>query len=361
MNFLFLNSARDWGGNEKWTRLAAHALSVDHQVSLAYRRDMVGERFAVETVKLPFVNGLDPVTIFGLTRFVRDRGINVLIPTKRKDYLLAGITARITNITNILRLGIVRRISNPYHRFVYSELAHGIIVNARPIKETLLRSAFMTRDKVRVVYNGLDLDRLSPHLTEAVDPISSTKPFPFLISGMGRVTPRKGFDFLMRGFARFITENHAPDAGLIIIGEGERLEYLQKLAPSLGIAERTIFTGFVDNPYPYLAQSDLFAMTSRNEGISNALLEAMYLHNAAITTRAGGAADIVNHGENGFLVDHGDERGLSERIAALYQDRPAIRRIARAGHETVCKKFSIDRMKAEIVDFSERTRSRKCA
>ena len=57
--------------------------------------------------------------------------------------------------------------------------------------------------------------------------------------------------------------------------------------------------------------NNVFAMTTINEGILNALLDAIYLNNAPISTRAGGAAEVITDGENGFLVPYGDEEQLT--------------------------------------------------
>ncbi len=351
MNFLFLNSARDWGGNEKWTFLASQALADEHNVCLAYRRDIVGQRFRIEKHKLPFVNAVDPYTVYRLVDLIREKKIELLIPTKRKDYVLAGLASRICGIKNVLRLGIVRSLGgNPYYNLVYNKMADGIIVNAQPIKKILLQSKFMPADQIRVIYNGLDLDKLKSHL-ESYPGIE--KPYPFLITAMGRITKRKGYDFLIPGLARFLNRSNAPNAGLVIIGDGPQRSSLQRLIQKSGLQDRVIFTGFVDNPYPYLVMSDVFVMTSVNEGISNALLEAMFLNTAVITTRSGGSTDIIHPNQNGLLLDYGDVELLSGQLTALYADSELRGCLAAAGHRTVEKTFSLTKMKDEIVEFCE--------
>ncbi len=348
MNILFLNSARGWGGNEKWTYLAAGTLSRDNRVYLAYRKEVVGSRFAIEKIKLPFLNEFDLFTILRLVSFVRKNKIELLIPTKRKDYVIAGWVAKRCGIKNILRLGIVRQMPAWYNYLVYHKLADGIIVNARPIKETLLRSGFLSEQKIRVIYNGLDVDSLDAARNA---PQKVSKPFPFLIISIGNITIRKGFENLIHGFADFLSLSGAKDAGLMIIGEGEDLPLLKEKVAALGLESRVVFTGFLENPYPYLAMGDVFVLTSENEGISNALLEAMYLKNAVITSRAGGTEDIIKNSENGFLVETNDRKELANYLHSLYRDEELRLRLAEKGYQTVIREFSMTRMNKEILAF----------
>ena len=347
MNILFINSARTWGGTEKWVRMAAESLSVSHKVSLVYRRAVVGDKITVHKYHLPCISHIDLYSLAKLVGIIKREKIDILIPTKRKDYVLAGLAARICGTTNILRLGIVRELKIPIvHKLVYSTLVDGIIVNAEKIKQSLTRSPFMQKANIKVIYNGLDTDTIDQQSVSAIE-----KPFPFIISALGTLTHRKGFDFLIRSFNRFLKNVPDADAGLFIIGDGPKKDELTALSETFGIRSRVIFLGFLQNPYPYLAASDVFAMTSTNEGISNALLEAMYLGNASISTRAGGSEEVITDGENGLLVDYGDETMFADTLTKLYLDRKVLLNIAQNAHKNVVTRFSIANMKQEIEHF----------
>ena len=347
MNILFINSARTWGGTEKWVRMAAESLSASHEVSLVYRRTVVGDKITVHKYRLPCVSHIDPYSLVKLVSIIRKEKIDILIPTKRKDYVLAGLAAKICGVHNVLRLGIVRELKIPIvHRLIYSTLADGIIVNAEKTKQTLLQVRYMQKANIRVIYNGLDtgkIDRLSVP--------AAKKPFKFMITALGTLTYRKGLDFLIRSFSRFLKSLPDADAGLFIIGEGPRKKEFIALAENLNIRSRVTFTGFLQNPYPYLAASDVFAMTSTNEGISNALLEAMYLENAPVSTYAGGSEEVITDGKNGFLLDYGDEMKLVRAITNLFNDSTLIKNIALKAHQQVIEQFSTEHMSKKIESF----------
>ena len=288
MNFLFLNSSRGKfdGGNEKSILLAAKALNA-HQTVLAYRDEQMGVHFTITKYKLPFLNEADLYTIARLITIVKKHKIDVIIPSMRKDYALAGIVSRICNVKNVLWLGTTLDLKNKWiYNLVFNVMTDGIIVNAEKIRETLLRSSFMCQKSIKVIYYGLD-----PQAIELQAKQEIAKPFPFMVTALGRVDPNKGFDFLIRSFARFLNLTKAQDAGLVIMGQGPLLEEYKELAESLGIADRILFTGFMENPFPYLKKSDLFTLTSIVEGLSIALLEAMYLGIAPLSTYAGGVEE----------------------------------------------------------------------
>ncbi len=355
MNILFINSARTWGGTEKWVRMAAESLASSHKVCVVYRRAVVGDNITVCKYRLPCLSHIDLYSLARLVGIIKKEKIDILVPTKRKDYVLAGLAAKICGISNVLRLGIVRELKIPIvHRLIYSTLADGIIVNAEKIKRSLTQSRFMRNANIRVIYNGLDtekIDRLSVLPTE--------KSFTFTITALGTLTYRKGFDFLIRSFSRFLNSFPDADAGLVIIGEGPKKDEFIALSENLNTINRVIFTGFLQNPYPYLASSDVFAMTSTNEGISNALLEAMYLKNTPISTKAGGSEEVITDGKNGLLVDYGDEEQFSLVLQKLFNDRSLTNSIALKARQQVIEKFSLEHMSRKIQSFCKETSLQK--
>lgn len=356
MNILLINSARTWGGTEKWARMATDVLSEEHKTILVYRREIVGSKFGIPKYRLPLSSHIDLYSLVKLVRIIQKEKIEILIPTKRKDYALVGIAAKLCGIRNILRLGIDRKLTIPLiHKIIYHDLTDGLIVNAEKTRRSLLQTPFMADKDIRVIYNGLDTSLIDSDR----EPLLPEKPAEFLVSAMGILTKRKGFDFLIRSFARFLSANPSSDAALIIIGKGPKQEELQSLATELGISEKVVFTGFLDKPFAWLKQSDVFALTSTNEGISNALLEAMYLHNAPVSTYAGGSAEAITDGHNGFLLDYGNEQKLAEILTHLYRNPDMRESIATRASERVREQFSLQAMKKGVTAFLEEILSKK--
>jgi len=330
--------------------MASEALSETCDVVLIYRKALVGDRFSVTRYPLPLISHLDLFSLARIVEIIKKEQIDIIIPTKRKDYVLAGMAAGICGISSVIRLGIDRKLKIPIiHKLIYRDLTDGIIVNAERTKQTLLESRFMQGQKIQVIYNGLDTKKIDAEHSHL-----PPRPSGFVVTAMGILTFRKGFDFLIRGFARFLVQSPQIDATLVIIGSGPQHETFRALAQELLIADRVIFTGFLENPLPWLKQSDIFAMTSTNEGISNALLEAMYLNNAPICTRAGGTEEIITDRENGLLIPYGDEQKLASAIEELAFSTTIRERLSANAHRSVVNQFSSERMKKELEAFLHR-------
>jgi len=340
MKILFINTSRIWGGNEKWTHLAAHELAGRNQVFLAHRCPDLGRRFTVPRIRLPFLHRFDPYTLCQLVKFLRTKKIDILVSTNRKFYFMGAIAAVLAGCRHFVRCGIVWRVpDNVYYRFLFKKI-DGVIVNARAVQDELIRSGPVQADRIILIYNGLDTDRL-----DNIELAPVAKPFPFTVIASGELIPRKGHTFLLRAFASFVKAFPDADAGLVIMGKGKQEHHLKLLTKKFNLEKYVLFTGFLDHPYPLMRQGDIFVSVSRNEGLSNSMLEAMHLGLPVIATPAGGATEIIEHGKNGFLVEHGAENKLTELFKQLYLDQEhLLPEIARTGQKTVANKFSVHDM-----------------
>jgi glycosyltransferase involved in cell wall biosynthesis len=358
MNFLFLNSAsRGWGGNEQSITLTARILSARHEIVFAYREEEIGSHLNFKKYQLPFLFEGDLYTIARLVGIVRKHRIDVIIPSKRKDYAIAGIVSRLCGTLNILWLGARRELQNSMvNRLVYGTLADGIIVNARQIKETLAKSGVVDERKIKVLYRGIDstvLDRYLRHPGKEAG-------VPMMITAMGRLDKNKSHDLLLRGFARFLSLQPGIEARLEILGEGNERPNLERLIGELRLEGRAVLRGFCSDPYPDLGYSDVFAMTSESEGLSIALLEAMYLGNAPVSTYAGGGViEIIDDGKNGLLFEYGDEKALASHLLKLYLEPEYRRKIADAARKSVAERYSAERVEREIVEFCKEVQASK--
>lgn len=158
-----------------------------------------------------------------------------------------------------------------------------------------------------------------------------------------RLYPNKRVDLLIRQFAALAGDY--PEARLWVMGTGEMLAELQALAGELGVAERVRFWGHLSPAQVVrkLQCADLFALLSRWEGLSNALLEAMACGLTPIVTDVGGMGDAVRHEVSGFLVGVDDEAALADGLRALFADPELRRRMADAAVRTVRERYSLDR------------------
>ena len=168
-----------------------------------------------------------------------------------------------------------RNILNKLFEHIYKK-SDLVVCVSQVIKETLIRRYNVQRRKVKVIYNGYDLEEIKRLTTEKRDrDICNLTANKFTFVSMGCFRPEKGFGFLIETFGR-ITQD-LPDAILLIIGKGTDIER-KKINDSIklwGLENKVFLCGFYSNPYPILAMCDCYILSSFSEGFPNAMVEAM--------------------------------------------------------------------------------------
>jgi len=193
------------------------------------------------------------------------------------------------------------------------------------------------RAKTRVIPNAV--------AAPAVPAGASGRPGGLLVA-MGRLERQKGFDLLLRAFAA--VENRA-GWKLVIHGEGSERPALEALREELGLRDEVDLPGRTEEPQAALSAGDLFVLSSRFEGVPNALTEAMACGLPAVAFDCPcGPADILRDGLDGILVPPGDIPGLALALQHLMADQ-ALRREYGANARSVVFRFS----EATVMDLWE--------
>lgn len=197
------------------------------------------------------------------------------------------------------------------HVFSY---AHSCIVTVSDAIQRYVRADMhIPSSRLMTIHNGISDERL-PRAGGAADGVR--------FISVGRLAEVKNYPMLLRAFARLLREN--PRCRLQLVGDGLQRAALESLARELGIAGQVSFPGFQVEVGPLLARADVFVLSSRYEGISIALLEAMRAGLPAIATRVGGMAETILDGETGVLVPDDDEQAMAAamlRLAAMPAER----------------------------------------
>ena len=146
------------------------------------------------------------------------------------------------------------------------------------------------------------------------DNFSHNKPY---MCAVGRLCEQKGFDLLLTSYKLASDENpNLPD--LLIVGEGPDLDILSEQRKSLNLEDKVHFTGFTTNPYYVMANSEIFLLSSRHEGLPTVLIEALALQKNIVSYDCPtGPREILQNGKYGALVKVGDVQGFATNINKL--------------------------------------------
>jgi glycosyltransferase involved in cell wall biosynthesis len=182
--------------------------------------------------------------------------------------------------------------------------------------------------KITVIPNGIDLAEAGRLGSQPASHPWFEEGRPPVVIAAGRLTAQKGFDVLLRAFARARVRR---SLRLLILGEGPEKGRLETLAAELGVAGDVELAGYVDNPLPYFRRAALFVLPSRWEGLSNALLEALASGTPVVASRCSGSTELLDGGRFGALVPVGNVRALSaSMLDALGQQHCRENLLARA-------------------------------
>ncbi len=189
--------------------------------------------------------------------------------------------------------------------------------------------------KVRVIYNGVDLDLFDPRVSPPADLREEwgIEPEDLVVGSVGRFRPVKNFGFLLEAFA--VVAAAVPRARLVLVGGGGLDAQLKAAARALGLVPRVIFPGSRGDVHRWMALFDVFVLPSLYEGMSNTILEAMASGRPVVATRVGGNPELIEDGVSGDLCPP-DRDAFAGRIIDLLTDpgrRAAYGRAGRARAE----------------------------
>jgi len=217
---------------------------------------------------------------------------------------------------------------------------------SQALSGVLIQSCRVPAARVRVIRNGIDMTRFAP--SPARDGAVTRGP---IIGTLARLIPSKGIRILLDAMPHLLQKY--PEALLLVGGGGEEQEALERQARALGIADRVVFVGPVQDPRDFYRRLDLFVLPSLDEAFGLVVLEAMAMGLPVIGTRVGGVPEVLTHGVNGWLVEPGDSAVLAAGLRTLWAD-PALRRqVAEEGRRTAVR-FDVTRAAAELQAEYER-------
>ena len=223
-------------------------------------------------------------------------------------------------------------------------LASMIIPVSDGIKGELLKDFHVNPEKVKLIYNGFDFEDQQKKASEQVDHrfFQNRAEKGKTIVALGRMVKLKGFDYLLESLK--ILKDKGLRVNLIMIGKGDYLDNLKMKTSELGLNGIVDFMGFVDNPFSYMAKSDIFVLSSLFEGLPSTLIEAMALGLPVISTRCPtGPEEIINDNENGLLVPVADSVALADAIEKVLSDNDLAQRLRTAGKKRALD-FTLDKM-----------------
>jgi glycosyltransferase involved in cell wall biosynthesis len=243
--------------------------------------------------------------------------------------LLRRAPALVTSARNCKVQGRISRLAN----FVAFRASVAIVANSQDVAGYIVRHYLAPRARIRVIYNGIDVERFHPD--------STTSDIPGPIVTVGRLVRQKNHELFLRAAAQLV--QCVPEIRFVIVGEGPLRPQLEDHARRLNIADRVCFAGERQDVERVLQTASLFWLTSRWEGTPNVVLEAMASGVPVIAADVGGTRELIRSGSDGFVVPGEEVEGFVRHSRDLLADLEVRRRFAVAARGRA-EEFSNSRM-----------------
>jgi glycosyltransferase involved in cell wall biosynthesis len=223
-------------------------------------------------------------------------------------------------------------------------IADAIVANSQAVENYLVNEG-ISAEKINVIYNGLNLERLKPKETnrrkiceELNLPTNENVKFITLVANLRHAV--KNHPMFLRA-AKAVSEK-SPEAHFVLAGEGELKSDLENAARELNIANRTHFIGRCAQVPELLSISYAGVLTSFAEGFSNSILEYMAARLPVVATNVGGASEAITENETGFIVKTDDDKTMAEQLIFLLGNPEKAKEMGKCGNQIVESKFSCE-------------------
>jgi glycosyltransferase involved in cell wall biosynthesis len=289
--------------------------------------------------------------IIHVHQFLYPAFVSVLIGKKvlKKPVLVKSASSGVTSdIARLRDLPLGRFQLN----FLLKEVDHLIAVSKATGKD--FRKIGYSESRISYIPNGVEVPVIG----------KNTYPRATRVITITRLSQEKGVDVLLKAWAEVVREEKS--LRLLIVGNGSLESGLKSLSCSLGIVESVDFVGAVQDVSHYLMGSDLFVLSSRSEGMSNALLEAMSYGIPCIATNVGGNTKTLGGEEreipkgayviakNGLLINPDDVRGLAEAVLFFIGNQSEREVMGKRGRSHVKEHYSIDLVVNQYIALYQR-------
>jgi glycosyltransferase involved in cell wall biosynthesis len=231
-----------------------------------------------------------------------------------------------------------------------AKLTDAIVAISPQIRNELLDEFRIGRaEQYRVIPLGFDLTALTAVDETARREARAALDVPadaHVVSTVGRLTAIKQHDLFLDAAA--LVAQRDPQALFFVVGDGELRPDLERASERLGLTSRVRFLGWRKDLATIYAATDVFLLTSRNEGTPVALIESLAAGVPGVSTDVGGVRDVIDNGAIGLLAPSGDARALADHTVSLLADPGQRRRMGENGRRSVTARYTLDRLVDEV-------------
>jgi len=299
-----------------------------------------------------------------IIRIFRRQNFQIVHTHSIKAGILGRIAARICGVPIIIHtvhgLPIDERTSNFYRKLIFfikrqaAKLSDAIIVVGDQLRQTLLDERVCNSEKIYVTRVGTDFERFTnlcfdANIKKKELGLSQENR---IICNVGAFTEFKGQDILIEAFSLVKQQLRGEKLALLLVGyEREFAPVIRKQIENLGLQDSVIVAGPRLDVPELLHISEIYVQASYREGVSRALIEAMYSRKPVVATAVGGTSELIEDEKTGLMVDAGDPISMANAIRRLLTDKQLAANLAENAHKKVNPEYSAQNMVKQIEEI----------
>jgi len=227
--------------------------------------------------------------------------------------------------------------TNAPTRWLYTRATTRIVTTGEALKEDLINKNRFPARRIDSVPTGVDAKRYRPGDRAAARAALKLPQSGMLVGIVATLRDWKGHEYLIDALPE--------SAHLVIVGDGPRRQILENYVDSRGARARTTFAGDQADVVPWLQALDIFVLPSfANEGVPQALIQAMMTALPCVTTHAGSIAELAHDGETALVVPTKDPGAIRAALERLLRDQPLRNKLGEAARKHAAANFSLERM-----------------
>ena len=356
----------EFGGLERVVAdLAKAQLAAGHSVAVFSINETKGFAQELREAGVPVIAGakhraFDLGALRKLRRLIGERRVDVVhahnfVPNYYCAAALFGLSRKITLVGTCHDMGM--RLANRKLRWLYRASllrTARLAMVGQQVHDRYVSSGWIAADRSETVMNGIPVERFGwsgKRRNDARDQLGLAAGAP-VIGCVGRLVPLKNQRLIVEVLPE-LRKLH-PELKLVVLGDGELDATLRQQARASGIEEHVMFLGQRSDVADLLPALDIFALPSRTEGLSIALLEACATGLAVVATAVGGNPEIIKHNETGLLVPVDDASALHDALSALLGSAALRSRLGSNARDWVMANASINALRHTYAGFYSR-------
>lgn len=350
MKILHINTERTWRGGEQQTlnllaglkkRRVASDLVCQPGSPLQEKAAAAG----VNVIPIGMRGEIDLAAGWQIRKLIRRFNYHIIHCHTSHAHSLAFLASVGSGVTRL----VTRRVDFSIfrHSFLklsgikYRFMADYYIAISHKIKAVMIDDGIAGR-RIFVVHSGIDPQRFMAAAGDRLLAEFDIQANQQVVINVAHLAGHKGQIYLVRAIPHVLAK--LPRTRFFIVGQGELMGELKQAALDLDLEDALVFAGFRDDVADFYQMADLFVMSSVQEGLGTAVLDALALAKPVVATHTGGLPEIIQDGKTGRLVAPADPAALAEGIVDMLTRAEAAKSMGLAGQALVRKSFSIDAM-----------------